>query len=60
MRKLTLRDRHVRARTQEERDEVTAEIARLCDEDAEAVARFALEQVKEDREEIEAKKAATP
>ena len=49
-----LRDRHVKARTQQERDEITAEIARLCDEDAETVARLSLEQVKEDRAEIEA------
>lgn len=49
-----LRERHVKAKTQKERDEITAEIARLCDEDAEAVARLTFEQVREDRAEIEA------
>ena len=47
-----LRERHTKARTQKERDAVSEEIARLCEEDAEAVARLALDQVKEDRAEL--------
>ena len=47
-----LRERHTKAKTRKERDAVSEEIARLCEEDAEAVARLAFEQVKEDRAEL--------
>lgn len=49
-----LKERYVHAGSDKEIEEIQEEMARLCDEDAEAVAKIALEQAKETRAEIHA------
>lgn len=49
-----LRERYVNARNGSEQEAVRAEISRLCDEDAETVAKLTLEQVKETKAEVSA------
>lgn len=49
-----LRERYVQAKNDKEIEEIREELARLCDEDVEAVANIAIEQVKETRAEVRA------
>ena len=49
-----LKERYISASTEKEKEQVLAEIRSACDEDANAVAEIAVEQIKESHAEIDA------